>query len=667
MDDDSDDPREDELSSLQAIFPEIELDDNRPFCFTIELPVHPAKPVTVTFPAVSNADDTAAAQVPGIEPRVDSHELSHLPAVVVRMGLPKGYPSENPPSVSISTSPPWLSEDVIKKLEDDGPRLWEEMGRDMIAFTYIDQIQQAADDVFGMVDGAGALEIDPLHKIAILDYDIEASRAAFEKETFDCGVCLDPKKGSMCHKMLDCGHIFCTQCLQEFYSNAITEGDLATVRCLAPNCSKERAEATQGSGKGRKRKVKTSISPSELLQMGLSQDTVTRYVTLKYKNELESDKDTIYCPRSWCQGAARSKKHRKPEGLEVVNESSDEDTDEEADAGGQDGANGKKAKKSFETGDLLAICEDCGFAFCSRCYQSWHGEFFRCLPKRDKGELSEEEQASIDYINLHTTPCPTCGVPAQKTHGCNHMICFRCASHFCYLCSAWLDPRNPYGHFNEQPNGKFTSCYMRLWELEGGDGDNVDIGFAGGLQRAQDAQDAAAEPAELIDLVPEIEEPDDSDSDTEVDDAARPARPLAGEVAREGPLVLRIGADPAPRGGRGGAGVGALHGPVPPAAPQAPPAPARRGGFPAARGGRGGRGGRGNNGGGDARGRGGGGRQNQQHRLQAQRVPVGRHDEFDADVLEGLGDGELDEAQQAWIRNFVQMALADQEEDSDDE
>ncbi|GKT49240.1 E3 ubiquitin-protein ligase itt1 [Colletotrichum spaethianum] len=492
MDADSDDPRQDELSSLQAIFPEIEPDDQRPFCFTIELPVHPAKPVTVAFPAASIAED-AAAQLPGVEPRVDSHELSHLPAVVVRMDLPKGYPSERPPSVSISTSPPWLTKDVTKKLEDDGARLWEEMGRDMVAFTYIDHIQQAADDVFGMVDGDGALVIDPSHKIAILDYDIEAARAAFEKETFDCG---------------------------EFYNNAITEGDLATVRCLAPNCSKERAEA--GRGKGKKRKVKTSISPSELLQMGLSQETVTRYVTLKYKNELESDKNTIYCPRSWCQGAARSKKHRKPEGLELVDESSDEDTEDE------EGTNGKK-KQAFDSGDLLAICEDCGFAFCSRCYQSWHGEFFRCAPKRDKGELSAEEQASIDYINLHTTPCPTCGVTAQKSHGCNHMICFRCASHFCYLCSAWLDPRNPYAHFNEQPNGKFTSCYMRLWELEGGDGDNVDHGFAGG---ARPAQNEAPGPVEIVHLVPEIEEPDDSDSDTEADDVAQPP-PLRRAVLRE--------------------------------------------------------------------------------------------------------------------------------------
>ncbi|KAF5506590.1 E3 ubiquitin-protein ligase itt1 [Colletotrichum siamense] len=649
MDADSDDPRDDELSSLHAIFPELEPNDQNPYSFSIELPVHPAKPVTVTFPAASNADVPAAAQIPGVEPRVESHELFHLPSVVVRISLPQGYPSEKPPSVSISTSPPWLSKEATRKLEDDGPRLWEEMGRDMVAFTYIDHVQQAADDVFGMVDGNGALEIDPLHKIAVLDYDIEATRAAFAKETFDCGVCLDPKKGSVCHKMLDCGHIFCTQCLQEFYDNAITEGDLATVRCLAPNCAKERAETQGASGRTKKRKVKTAISPSELLQMGLSQDTVTRYVTLKYKNELESDKNTIYCPRSWCNGAARSKKHRKPDGLEDV-ESSDEETDEE----GQ-GTDGKqKTKKTFDVGDLLAICEDCGFAFCSRCFQSWHGEFFRCTPKRDKEEMTAEEQASIDYINLHTTPCPTCGVPAQKTHGCNHMICFRCASHFCYLCSAWLDPRNPYAHFNEQPNGKFTSCYMRLWELEGGDGDDVDVGFAGGRQQQQQAP----QPVEVIDIVPEIEEPDDTESEDEADNAVQEPRPPAGGVAREGPLVLRIGADPAPRGGRGGAAAGIGQGPIPPAAPIAPAPPARRGGHQP----RGGRG-RGNRGAMDGRG---GRRQNQQrnpNQNQAQRVPVAGGGNGAAGVI---GDGELNPQHEAWIRHFVQMALMD-EEDSDDD
>jgi E3 ubiquitin-protein ligase RNF14 len=64
------------------------------------------------------------------------------------------------------------------------------MGRDMVGFTYIDHIQQAAENVFGLVGNKGGLEVDSQYKIAILDYDIKARRAAFEKETFACGVCL---------------------------------------------------------------------------------------------------------------------------------------------------------------------------------------------------------------------------------------------------------------------------------------------------------------------------------------------------------------------------------------------------------------------------------------------------------------------------------------------
>jgi E3 ubiquitin-protein ligase RNF14 len=105
------------------------------------------------------------------------------------------YPAEQAPQVTISANPPWLPATTVKRLEDDAPRLWEEMGRDIVGFTYIDYLQQAADDVFGLVDDKGSLEVDPQHKIAILDYDIKARKAAFEKETFDCGVCL----GMLCN------------------------------------------------------------------------------------------------------------------------------------------------------------------------------------------------------------------------------------------------------------------------------------------------------------------------------------------------------------------------------------------------------------------------------------------------------------------------------------
>lgn len=116
--------------------------------------------------------------------------------------------------------------------------------------------------------------------------------------------------------MLDCGHVFCKECLQDFYSSAITEGELASVRCLEPGCAKER-ETAQAAGTQKRKEQKTHLSPSELLQIGLDSEMVKRYVSLKYKNWLDSDKNIVYCPRETCQGPARTKKHKKPKDFEL--------------------------------------------------------------------------------------------------------------------------------------------------------------------------------------------------------------------------------------------------------------------------------------------------------------------------------------------------------------
>lgn len=213
MDDDSgDDPRSVELETLEAIFPELVRLDR--FTFELHLPVEPAAPITVTFPAasgpstastggseplsassnVSAAASGSSSVVPGVVqvafPEIDSREVSHLPSLALRIALPDGYPESLPPHVKVSTEPQWLSAEAVSRLEDDGPRLWEEAGRDMVAYTYIDHLQRAAEDVFGTVAADGTLAVHPDHKLAVLDYDIEAKKAAFEKETFECGICL---------------------------------------------------------------------------------------------------------------------------------------------------------------------------------------------------------------------------------------------------------------------------------------------------------------------------------------------------------------------------------------------------------------------------------------------------------------------------------------------
>jgi len=586
-------------------------------------------------------------------PGNDLNYLSHLPPLHLKIVLPDGYPAICPPTFDLSTSPSWLSDEVFDRLRADGERLWEEFGHDQVVFAFIDHLQQAAENAFGVLsDTTKNLEISQDHKIALLDYNIKAERAAFEKETFDCGICLDPKKGSACHRMIECGHVFCVQCLQDFYTNAITEGDLATVRCLAPNCAKERDEASQ---KRRKRKV--HISPSELLQIPLGQDLVKRYVTLKHKVELESDKNTVWCPRKWCQGAARSKKHRKPEGLEVI-ESSGEDSDDDS------SAEKTKKEKYYGAGDeRIAICEDCSYAFCSRCLQGWHGEFVRCGPPRNTAEMTEEEKASLEYIRLHTSLCPTCAAPAQKTHGCNHMICFKCDTHFCYLCSAWLEPKNPYQHFNMEKTG----CYMRLWELEGGDGADVDRGYAGGLfvqREAEDREDrgmVAWEDPWIDDGWNAVDDSEEEEAgggggggEEPIEEANRdniqPAAVARAPVARLAPLVIQLFDEPRARPQPVAAVPAQRQQPV----PRPPRRHAGRGQVGAAAGAR-------------------AAPAQAAHRRAAPRPAVAL---APARVLVGpnrdapiANPQEAD--QRAWIQNFVQMALNDEEDlvdwDSDDE
>ncbi|KAL9577334.1 MAG: hypothetical protein Q9212_006428, partial [Teloschistes hypoglaucus] len=501
----ADDERAVELSSISAIYPELLIDSTDPFKAAIDIPVEPIKPLNVLFPppdgravpVLPTPPDSDSqhqsvpendAPVPHPQPVIpvvqDLHELSHLPPLRVFIELPPGYPDTQPPVLKVTTGVSWLSKETIKKLEEDGSRLWEEMGRTQVLFAYIDHLREVAENGFGIASpSTEPLKIAADLKIELLDYDIRAKQMQFNKATFECGVCLEPKKGAVCHRMNLCGHVFCVECLQDFFNSCITEGDVTNVKCITPKCGQgqEGAQDTSAGPANGRRKRDRTLGPSELLQIPLEQEMVQRYVMLKRKKALESDRTTVYCPRQWCQGAARSKKTEALDrNLDLESEDEDEAEPEEPKPETPDNTPAARIPPA----ERLAICTECSFAFCKVCKASWHGELIICDPQR-KAKLTAEEKASEEYMKLHTSPCPTCNAKCQKTHGCNHMICFKCNTHFCYLCSSWLDSGNPYQHFNDRK----YSCYMRLWELEGGDGAGIGQGFAGGERRADNDDD----------------------------------------------------------------------------------------------------------------------------------------------------------------------------------
>ncbi|OJD18007.1 hypothetical protein AJ78_01964 [Emergomyces pasteurianus Ep9510] len=478
MDDLCEDERAVELSSIAAIYPEIVFDPDSQFKATLELPVCPTTPLKVVFqrppPSLPTPPASLGAHDDGNPLHIDVEEvepcyLSHFPPLKLEIELPDGYPSFAPPHFFITTDPEWLPTSKVAELIADSKRLWEEGGMDVVVFAYIDHLQQLGERSFDLSSGPEeAVILSRDLKVALMDFDMQTQREKFDRGTFECGVCLEPKKGATCHQMLFCAHVFCVNCLQGFYNTCIKEGDVDKVKCLAPNCSRDSGNGPQrghaelaAPAPGRQKKRDLTLNPSELLQIPLDQEVVQRYVHLKRKRKLESDKTTIYCPRQWCQGAARSKRYPKPgDSLNQEVELSDDEDDENPPAAFDPLGTEDQLPPMSER---LSVCEDCSYAFCCVCKKGWHGELAFCYPRR-AAELSAADKASEEYIKTYTAPCPTCDARCQKAMGCNHMICFKCNTHFCYLCSSWLFESNPYSHFND-PKG---SCYMRLWELEEG-------------------------------------------------------------------------------------------------------------------------------------------------------------------------------------------------------
>lgn len=388
-----DDERAEELDTLQSIYPELIIDAISPYRATLDLLVAPSKPLPVTF-----------------EPEQDVQRLSYLPSLHIGIDLPITYPAETSPSITLSATPQWLPSDVLLKLTAESQSLWEEYGGGMILFSYISSLQEQIETAFGLEE----LTLPSDIRQELVAYSKKLKRELFDKETFDCEVCLEPKKGSVCYRMERCSHVFCVACLQDYYNNCIKEGDVNNVKCMSTECGKS------GSSKRKKDRL---LSPKELLQIPLDRETVERFANIKRKKKIESDPNIIYCPRTWCQGAMRTDRYPK-----ITDVTQMDDSDSEADediANENDDTNEADKVKKRSIGrqgmERLAVCEDCNLAFCTVCLASWHGDFVRCEP-RDLNQLTEEDQASLNFILKSTSPCPYCLVPCQKSYGCNRKL-----------------------------------------------------------------------------------------------------------------------------------------------------------------------------------------------------------------------------------------------------
>lgn len=115
-------------------------------------------------------------------------------------------------------------------------------------------------------------------RVQLSTHDRLVRHSTFSSESFDCGICLETKKGARCSRIRSCGHVFCIECLHSFFELNIREGLVRNVCCADMECVKQR-------GKGEEKRGTVELDEIEAI---VGKDLLERYVWLMEKQELES-------------------------------------------------------------------------------------------------------------------------------------------------------------------------------------------------------------------------------------------------------------------------------------------------------------------------------------------------------------------------------------------
>lgn len=406
-----------------------------------------------------------------------SSKVRFLPPIEFTFTLPANYPYEEPPVFEVSCLTIPLAE--IAELKAQLLSQWSDC-QDQILFSMIDKLQQKAESSYDM-DGqkipCGDVEYEQ-----IIEYDQAQKQKQFNMSTFTCEICQDHIKGDKCVQFDPCMHIFCIECVENFFVFLIEDGEVEKIHCPDFQCGKRYLEVREkylrldniASEKFDFEEFKTQLMTppitlsllQRILGDGMGATLFDKYLMLfnSHQNAIIAKlfpERLVSCPRERCPAM-------------IFRESMT---------------------------NRLVICRTCDYAFCNTCRKSYHSDSVNCSRKSTSGKyggipiekleqwiLLEKHSRERDLLRykygfdllnkvsreytmdklftemiLDTSQgfskCPTCEMIIQRLEGCNKMKCSSCATYFCNLCGSFLPYDSPYDHFNTAGG----SCYGKLF------------------------------------------------------------------------------------------------------------------------------------------------------------------------------------------------------------
>ncbi|KAL3722498.1 hypothetical protein ACJRO7_034814 [Eucalyptus globulus] len=207
-----------------------------------------------------------------------------------------------------------------------------------------------------------------------LTEDQDLSLPRHSTSTVMCDICMEDIPGQITTRM-DCSHCYCNDCWTEHFVVKINEGQSKRIKCMAHKCNAICDEAIV-------RDLVRRRHP----------DLANKFDRFLLESYIEDNKMVKWCPSTpHCGNAIR-----------------------------------------IEEDECCEVECSCGLQFCFSCLSEPHSPC-SCLMWELWSKKCRDESETVNWITVHTKPCPKCHKPVEKNGGCNLVSCI-CGQAFCWLC-----------------------------------------------------------------------------------------------------------------------------------------------------------------------------------------------------------------------------------------